>query len=227
MASAKTKAPHELQFAIIAVDIVCMAVIDGVLQVRLTETRAEEYAGRKALPGGLISPHETADDAAARHLAAKGGIGNAMIEQLYTFSAVNRDRRGRVVAVAHLALIAEDKARQAKGTEWGGQWLPVRKLPPLAYDHAEIVAVAVERLRARITYSNIAHALLPKAFTLTELQTLYEILLGRSLDKRNFRRKVLSLGLLRETGETAKEGAHRPAALYRFQTTRPVVVDIV
>lgn len=223
----RTVPPHDLKFAIIAVDTVCIAIIDDAMHVRLIETRADEYTGRMALPGGLISPDETADEAAARHLGVKGGITSATIEQLYTFSGVNRDKRGRVVAVAHLALIPEETALLVKPTEWGGAWAPVKKLPLLAYDHAEIVTAAVERLRSRITYSNIAHALLPKTFTLTDLQTVYQIVLGRDLDKRNFRRKVLSLGLLKETGETAMEGAHRPAALYKFQTTKPVVIDMV
>lgn len=221
------KPPHALKFAILAADVVAFAILEGALHVRLIEVRAPEYAGCKGLPGGLIHPEETAEEAAARHLLAKGGIARATLEQLYTFSGVDRDRRGRVVSVAYLGLLPAMTALEAAVTDWSGAWWPAAKLPPLAYDHAEIISVAVERLKGRIVSSNIAHALLPKTFTLSELQETYEIVLGRGLDKRNFRRKILALELVRETGETVMDGAHRPAALYRFQTTKPITMDVL
>ena len=219
--------PHDLKFAVIATDAVVLAIIQGALHVRLIDVRAPGYAGIKGLPGGLINPDETAEVAALRHQRTKGGIAHAYSEQLYTFSAVHRDKRSRVVSVAYLSLLPETEALAAETTDWGGVWVPVRRLPTLAYDHAEIVRLGLERLRAKITYSNIAHGLLPKTFTLTELQTCYEVVLGRALDKRNFRRKVLALGLVKETGETAMDGAHRPAALYRFATTKPMIMEVV
>ena len=162
-----------------------------------------------------------------RHAATKGGLSAPYIEQLYTFSRVDRDRRGRVVSVAYLGLVSQEAARAAGSTEWGGAWYSARRPPPLAYDHAEIIKAGIERLRARITYSNIAHGLMDKTFTLTELMSAYEIVLGRALDKRNFRRKILALGLVKETGETVMDGAHRPAALYRFTTTKPMIMEVV
>ena len=218
---------HDLKFAVIATDVVVLAIMDGALHVRLIDVRAPEYAGTKGLPGGLVLPDETAEAAAIRHLRTKGGIERAYCEQLYTFSAVDRDRRNRVVSVAYLSLLAEVEAAEARPMDWGGVWAPVRRVPRLAYDHAEIMRMGLERLRGKITYSNIAHGLLPPTFTLTELQTCYEVVLGRALDKRNFRRKVLALGLVAETGETAKDGAHRPAALYRFATTKPMIMEVV
>ena len=220
--------PHDLKFAVIATDAVVLAIIEGALHVRLIDVRAPEYAGIKGLPGGLIHPDETAEEASLRQQRTKGGIAQAHTEQLYTFSGVHRDKRSRVVSVAYLSLLPETEALKAETTDWGGVWVPVCRLPqPLAYDHAEIVRLGLERLRAKITYSNIAHGLLPKTFTLTELQTCYEVVLGRALDKRNFRRKVLALGLVKETGETAMDGAHRPAALYRFATTKPMIMEVV
>lgn len=161
-------------------------------------------------------------------MAAQTGVAGVYLEQLYTFGSPRRDPGGRVVSVAHVALIAHSgllapppspKYRRAA-------WCPAARLPRLAYDHATVVAVATARLRAKLTYTNLVYTLLPPAFTLGELQAMYEAILGRALDRRNFRKKLLSLGLLRPLGRV-RRGAHRPAALYAFRRRRPMMVEML
>lgn len=212
--------PINLKFAIIAADTVALTIIEDTLHVRLLQVRSPEFAGKKGVPGGLIDPQEEAEISALRHLATKGGVVPAHIEQFFTFSGVNRDKRGRVLSIGYLALVPEQEAKNAKPSDWSPAWYPLSKLPPLAYDHADIIRHGLERLRGQIGASDIARGLLPDAFSLTDLQRCTEIVLGQDIDKRNFRRKVLTLGLLDETGETRIEGAHRPAALYRFGSVK-------
>jgi 8-oxo-dGTP diphosphatase len=176
--------------------------------------------------------HEDLDTAARRELCEEAGIAAAhYLEQLYTFGAVDRDPRTRVISVAYYALLPGRESglplcEPEAGTDaTEADWWPVDDLPPLAFDHAEIVSVALSRLRAKLGYTSVAYALLPAEFTLTELQTVYEIILGRSLDKRNFRKKMLAAGILEATPNQRREGAHRPAQLYRFTRREPVFLD--
>lgn len=209
-----TSAP--VRFAILAVDTVVFTVIDNQLHVLLMPVnRPPHFNGTPAMPGGVIKPRETAEEAAQRILKDKGGLENVYLEQLYTFSAIGRDPRGRVVSVAYLGLIPREKARLlAHGTDaW---WEPVATARKLAYDHDEILALALKRLRGKLVYTNIAYGLLPHEFTLTELQKLYEVILKQPIDKRNFRKKILDIGLVVPTGKDRRGGASRPAALYRF-----------
>lgn len=214
-----------LRFAVLATDTVAFRLFNNTLEVLLISVTNPAFAGKEGLPGGLITPEETAEQAAVRHLTDKGGLAGAYIEQLYTFSDVDRDPRGRVVSVAHLALFSPDEARlESREAQEAGRWCPVESVPKLAYDHDTILRTALERLRARIEYTTIIRHLLPKEFTLTELQMAYESILAHELDKRNFRKKILALGLIAETGRTRTQGASRPAALYKF--ARPGVQTI-
>jgi 8-oxo-dGTP diphosphatase len=174
-----------------------------------------------ALPGSLVRPDEDLEAAAQRVVTDVAGLGRPRhSEQLATFGRSDRDPRGRVVSVSYLALVPRPLPLTNAG------WCPVDDPPALAFDHAEILASAVERLRAKLSYSNVAYGLLPDAFTLSELQAVYEAVLGRVLDKRNFRKKVLGLGMVTEA-EGMRRGPHRPAQLYRFCMDRLVILDDV
>lgn len=214
--------------AILATDIVIFTIHEGKLKVLLIKMTRKPYVGSWAIPGGLIAPDESADDAALRHLRAKTNVKDVYLEQLYTFGGVNRDPRGRVVSVAYFALIPSTHASLKTTTDYAGiDWFTIKNLPPLAYDHKEIIAKAVERLKSKLSYSTISYSLLPKEFTLSELQSVYEVILDRALDKRNFRKKVLSLGLMRSTGKKRRGDANRPAELFVFKKRIPEFVDIL
>jgi 8-oxo-dGTP diphosphatase len=221
----------------VAVDVAVFTVRDGTLRVLLAQARSGPFAGWWALPGGRVGEEESLDEAAARELPGPAPARDVYLEQLYTFGHPRRDPRGRVVSVAYVGLVADagdvtGTAAAAKyGRKYGGKyatvaWHPASRLPRLAYDHAAVVRLAVTRLRAKLQYTNLVYTLLPRTFTLRELQGLYEAILGRALDRRNFRRRVLSLGLLRPLGRL-RRGAHRPAALYAFRTRRPMIVTIL
>lgn len=220
------KAPHKLKFAIIATDTVLFTVEGRELKALLMRVRRPpHYINHWGAPGGLIHPKENADEAARRHLWIKGGVRNVYLEQLYTFSRVDRDPRGRVVSVAYLALTPDGGLRTKTKEEV--KWFPVNKLPRMAYDHKEIIARAVRRLKAKLGYTNIAFALLPDEFTLSELQRIYEVVLERKLDKRNFRKKFFALKLLTALEKKKRGGANRPAGLYRFAEKKLKIVEVL
>lgn len=204
------------------------------LSVLLIRRGVWPFEGQWAVPGGFVRMDEDLDDAARRELSEETAIaGASYLEQLYTFGTVGRDPRTRVISVAYYALMpdAQSGLPDAPGEPLAGSdareahWWPVDDLPPLAFDHSDIVQKALERLRAKLGYTSVAYALLPPEFTLTELQTVYEIILGRSLDKRNFRKKMLSLGILEATPNVKRDGAHRPAQLHRFTKSEAVAID--
>lgn len=214
--------------AAVAVDVAVFTVRDGSLHVLLAQARSGPFAGWWALPGGRVGEEESLDEAAARELPAPTAARDVYLEQLYTFGQPRRDPRGRVVSVAYVGLVADpERVSGAAHDKYAGvAWHPVSRLPPLAYDHAAVVRLAVTRLRAKLQYTNLAYTLLPPSFTLGELQSLYEAILGRKLDRRNYRRRVLSLGLLRPL-RRMRRGAHRPAALYAFRSRRPMTVTVL
>ena len=215
--------------AIVATDVAVCTVRDGVLSVLLVRVRRGPFADWWALPGGRVRGGQTLDEAAARELREQTGIAEVYLEQLYTFGNPARDPQGRVVSVSYVALIDHHGRFAGNGTGdkyTDVRWFPARALPPLAYDHAQVVDMAVARLRAKLEYTNLVYTLCGQSFTLGELQGLYEAILGRPLDRRNFRRKVLSLGLLRPLGR-ARRGAHRPAALYAFRRRRPMMISLL
>ncbi|HEX8283474.1 MAG TPA: NUDIX domain-containing protein [Pyrinomonadaceae bacterium] len=189
----------------------------GALQVMLIERDLEPFAGMWAIPGGFVRPGETLEAAAARELREETGIADVFLEQLYTFGGPERDPRGWVVSVAYYALVSPEKhtihaatdARQAR-------WFPVASLPRLAFDHAEILKTALGRVRGKLTYAPIGFELLPRKFTIKQLQKLYEIVLGTSLDNRNFRKKIFALDVLKELSEMQQGVPHRAARLYEF-----------
>ncbi len=205
----------------VAVDVVCVTLRAETI-VLVVRRGHEPFSGSWSLPGGSVGRDEDLEEAARRVLSE--GLGPhepRHMEQLASFGAPDRDPRGRVVSVSYLALLPKPvEPRPA------GRWWPVSGPPALAFDHAEILASAVERLRAKLSYSNVAYGLLPEEFTLSDLQCVYEAVLGRTVDKRNFRKQVLSRGMLEEA-EGQRRGSHRPAQLYRFAAARLVLLDDV
>lgn len=199
----------------LAVDCVVFGLGGGALEVLLVD-RALDPEGW-ALPGGFVRVEESVDAAARRELAEEASVSPAYLEQLHTFGEVDRDPRERVVSVAYFGLVRNDRHVPRAATDArAARWWPVTAVPPLAFDHARILAVALERLRTKITWQPVGFDLLPDTFTLTELQNLYEVVLGRPIDKRNFRKKVLAMSLLEDTLAQTTGGRHRPARLYRF-----------
>jgi len=212
----------------VAVDNCIFTVLEGRLHLLLIQMTKVPYTGMWALPGGLIQDEESLDAAAGRILNEETGVADVYLEQLYTFGQPDRDPAGRVVSVAYFALIhAAGIALRTQSKYADVRWWSCANLPPLAYDHDAVAAYARQRLEWKLAYTNIVWSLLPRRFALTELQKVYEAVLGRQLDKRNFRKKILSLGLVEPVGETAMRGAHRPAMLYRFTSREPKLIDML
>ena len=202
------------------VDIVIFTLREGSLQVLLVKRGVPPFEGQYAIPGGFIREGESLEEAALRELYEEAGVRNVFLEQLYTFGDPKRDPRGRVITVAYYALIASGKLSLVAGADAAeAQWFPVSDLPPLAFDHRSILHYAVERLRNKLEYTTVGFQLLAEKFTLGELQAVYEAVLGRPLDKRNFRRKIALLGILKPLREWQQTG-HKPAQLFRFAVAR-------
>jgi 8-oxo-dGTP diphosphatase len=203
--------------AALAVDCVVFGLDVDDLKVLLIQRKLEPHQHQWALPGGFVHIDETLDEAARRELAEESGISDVYLEQLYTFGDLERDPRERVVSVAYYALakLSDHRIRAATDAERVA-WFALDDLPKLAFDHPRIIERAQERLRGKVTYAPIGFELLPPRFTLTQLQRLYEIVLTRPLDKRNFRKKILSMDLLVETDEVEQGVRHRAARLYKF-----------
>lgn len=214
------QAPATMATPAVAVLVVIFTVEDDVLKALLIRRSAEPFKDYWSLPGGLLQPPESLDQAAVRKLEEETGVSDVFLEQLYTFCDL--DGRGSV-AVAYFALVQHQRARLARRTDWQPAWFPVAALPDLAFANNRVIDYALQRLRAKLDYSNVAYSLLPEEFTLSQLQRVYEAILARPLDKRNFRKRILSLGIIEPTGGTSAEGAHRPARLYTFRERRPVV----
>jgi len=192
------------------------------LMVLLIQRGQEPFRGQWALPGGFVHIDESLEEAARRELREETGLDNPYLEQLYTFGKVGRDPRERVVSVAYYALVnLTEQARLVPDTDAASaSWFPSREIPPLAFDHRHIFEIAEKRLQGKVNYQPIGFRLLPEKFKLSQLQRLYEVILDRQLDKRNFRKKILRMDVLEELDETEKDVAHRAARLYRFDKTK-------
>lgn len=203
--------------AALTVDCVVFGFDEGALKILLIRRGIDPFKNCWALPGGFVKPEETLDEAALRELEEETGLKNVYLEQLYTFGAIDRDPRERVISVAYFALVRRADHLPAAATDADeAGWFDAAETPDLAFDHSEILSTALQRLRGKIRWQPIGFELLPEKFTLTKLQDLYEAILGRELDKRNFRKKLLALDLLIPLEETTTAGSRRPAQLFRF-----------
>jgi 8-oxo-dGTP diphosphatase len=212
---------YEYARAALTVDCVVFGLDEGELKVLLIKRGLAPFNGKWALPGGFVRVDETVDEAARRELSEETGLADVFLEQLYTFGAIDRDPRERVVSIAYYALVklADHPATGASDATEAG-WFPVTELPSLAFDHAEILKAGLGRLRAKVRYEPIGFELLPLKFTLSQLQHLYEAVLQTGLDKRNFRKRILGTGLLAPLKEQMRLGAHRPAQLFCFDSRK-------
>jgi 8-oxo-dGTP diphosphatase len=211
--------PFTYQYArpAVTVDCVVFGLDDQDLKVLLIQRDIEPFAGRWALPGGFVKMDETLEESALRELREETGLTKVFLEQLYTFGNPGRDPRERVVTVAYYALVKLlDHKVQAATDARNAAWFAVDDLPKLCFDHDDVLTTALKRLQGKVRYQPIGFELLPPKFSLTQLQRMYEIILERELDKRNFRKKVLSLDILQELDEVEQDVAHRAARLYRF-----------
>jgi 8-oxo-dGTP diphosphatase len=204
----------------LTVDCAVFGFDGGGLQILLIRRGVEPFLGAWALPGGFVQMEEELDAAARRELMEETHLRNVFLEQLFTFGTLGRDPRGRVVSVTYYGLVRPDQHPATGDTDAAeAVWHPMDDLPALAFDHAKILEMALTRLRGKICYQPIGFELLPKKFTLTQLQGLYEAILGQSIDKRNFRKKLLAFDFVVPTEEYTL-GAHRPARLHRFDRRR-------
>lgn len=202
---------------LVAVDIALLAIRDERLSLLLVRRGIEPFRGAWALPGGFVREDEDLPDAALRELAEEAGVRDATLAQFRAYGAPGRDPRGRVVTIAFVALVrADDRVLAATTDADAAAWFPIDRLPTLAFDHATIVHDAQLHLRAALDREPVGFQLLPQAFTLAALQRVHEAILGRELDKRNFRRSVLEGGLVAPLPGRSEQGAGRPAQLYRY-----------
>ncbi len=212
----------------VTVDIVLFTILNNDLKVLLIKRGSEPFKNVRALPGGFVRINESLNKAAIRELKEETNVSNVYLEQLYTFGNPKRDPRGRVVTIAYYALInAENLQLKATTDAKEAEWFSVYQLPKLAFDHKYIINYALQRLRNKLVYTTIAFQLLPKKFTLTQLQKVYETIFNKTFDKRNFRKKILSLGLLKDINELTKGVAHRPAKLYSFTKKHKELEDFI
>ena len=210
----------------VATDIALFTVRARQLQALLVRRDHAPFRGQWALPGGFVEIDEDLDSCALRELEEETGVSGIYLEQLYTFGAPRRDPRERVITVAYYALAAADHLSiRPAGDAGDAAWHPLATLPRLAFDHERIIAMAHRRLAAKLDYSTIVFNLMPRRFTLSELQQAYEIILEEKLDKRNFRKRVMAYNCMEETGERRRNGGHRPAMLYRVKD--PGRIEIV
>jgi 8-oxo-dGTP diphosphatase len=211
MDSRPPKAQPEL-----TVDVVVFTIEDKSLKVVLLKRLQAPARGKLSLPGGFLWQKETTAKATQRTLKDKLGIGGIFVEQLYTFDNPNRDPRGHIITVAHFALAPIEKLKTIQ-TANNLEIIQVQDAKNLAFDHDAILAYATKRLRAKLGYSNVAYSLLPELFTLSQLQEVYEVILSHPIDKRNFRKKILSLDIIETTDQKITGQRHRPARLHKFK----------
>ncbi|HEY3900562.1 MAG TPA: NUDIX domain-containing protein [Chthoniobacter sp.] len=212
---------YEYPRAALTVDCVVFGFDEAELKVLLIRRGLAPFKGKWALPGGFVRVDETVDEAARRELLEETGLKDVFLEQLYTFGTVDRDPRERVVSVAYFALVELAKHPATGATDASeAEWFPAAQPPALAFDHAQILETASQRLRGKVRYEPIGFELLPEKFTLSQLQHLYEAVLQTEADKRNFRKKILGMELLIPLKEQVRKGAHRPAQLFRFDARK-------
>ncbi len=211
----------------ITVDIIIFTIKENSLQTLLIKRKYTPFKNQWAIPGGFIRKTESLEDAAKRELEEETGVREVYLEQLYTYGDPKRDPRGRVITVSYMALINSEKIKLKASTDASeARWFSINKLPDLAFDHNKILSYSTKRLRWKFEYTTTAFSLLSKNFTMGELQKIYEIVFGRKFDKRNFRKKILSLDILKEE-EVKRDVSHRPPKLYSLKKDVPEIIEII
>ena len=217
---------YEYPHPALTTDVVLFSLRDDRLKLLLIQRASDPCQGMWALPGGFVDIDEDLEDCAKRELAEETGITDVYLEQLYTFGRPGRDPRERVVSVAYYALAPSERMRPRAASDAADvAWYALNELPPLAFDHDSIITLAHTRLVAKLKYSTLGFQFMPDRFTLSEMQRVYETLFNEPLDKRNFRKWVLSLERIEATDQMRRNGNHRPARLYRVKN--PDQVDII
>lgn len=198
-------------------DCVIFGFDESDLKVLLIERGFEPYKGKWAFPGGFLNMDEDAETGAKRELLEETGLKEIYIEQLYTFSTVDRDPRGRVISVVYFALVSlKDNMPIAGDDAKKAEWFPINNMPDLAFDHKDVFKMALQRLKGKIRYQPIGFELLPEKFTFPDLEHLYEVILETKIDRRNFRKKIQKMKLLIELDEKQQGVAHKAASFYKF-----------
>lgn len=205
----------------LSVDAVVFGYEKGEISVLLIKRKYEPFKGKWAIPGGFVLNDESLEEAVERELQEETGVEINYLEQLYTFGKPSRDARGRVVSVAYFGLVRPNTFKIVASTDAEEvSWFNINELPKLAFDHKEILKIAIERLQGKITYEPIGFELLDKKFPFSDLEKLYTTLLGREIDRRNFRKKIIGLNVLDELDEKVSKGSGRPANLFQFNQKR-------
>jgi 8-oxo-dGTP diphosphatase len=205
----------------VSVDAVVFGYEAGIISVLLINRKYEPFKGNWAIPGGFVLNNESLEAAVQRELVEETGVKINYLEQLYTFGNTDRDPRGRVVTVAYVGLVRPNAFKIFASTDAEKvQWFSIDELPKLSFDHKDILEKAIARLQSKITYEPIGFELLDKKFPFSDLEKLYTTLLGREIDRRNFRKKIISLNVLDELEEKVSQGSGRPAKLFQFNQER-------
>ena len=205
----------------LTVDAVVFGYEQGHISVVLIKRKYEPFKGQWAIPGGFVKNNESLEEAVERELKEETGININYLEQLYSFGDPDRDPRGRVVSIAYFGLVRPDAFQISASTDASDvQWFSIDSLPELSFDHKNILNVAIKRLQSKITYEPLGFELLDQKFPFSDLEKLYTTLLGRDIDRRNFRKKLMSLNILDELDEKLKKGSGRPANLFKFNQKR-------
>ncbi|VVB77988.1 ADP-ribose pyrophosphatase [uncultured archaeon] len=211
----------------VTVDIVIFTINDNDLKLLLVKRGVEPFKGKWAIPGGFVKLDESLHEAAKRELAEETGVKDVYLEQLYTFGDPKRDPRGRVITVSYMALVNSEKIKLSPSTDSSdAQWFSLKKLPELAFDHKKISEYALKRLRWKFEYTTVAFSMLPEKFTISQIQSMYEIVFGKEFDKRNFAKKLLSLNILKEQGIN-KNVSYRPPMLYSLKADIGEIIEII
>lgn len=214
----KNRDIEKLDKPAISVTLLIFSIHDDKLKVILIQRLRDPFKGYWSIPGDIIYIDESLKDATRRVLYEKTGLKDVYLEQVHAFGTVDRDPRGRVVTIAYFALLPYNTVDLSSAPNaLHASWVNIKQLPPLAFDHKRIISLTLEKIKQEIAYTPLAQGLLPKEFRLTDLQNVYEVIGQKKIDKRNFRKKILSLNLLTETKKMYREGSHRPAKLYKFK----------
>ena len=205
----------------LTVDAVVFGYEEGKITVLLIKRKYEPFKNKWAIPGGFIQNDESLEQAVERELYEETGVKINYLEQLYTFGEQKRDPRGRIVSIAYFGLVRPTAFKLFASTDAeDAQWFSIDELPELSFDHKEILELAIKRLQGKITYEPIGFELLDKKFPFSDLEKLYSTLLGRKVDRRNFRKKIVGLNVLDELDEKVSKGSGRPANLFQFNQKR-------